>query len=215
MQRDQGHSGSDGTQVRSPAQHSGLRSQHCCTCGLGRNWQLWLGSDPCPWNCIGHGVAKKRKKKKKKGRKKNSGLKKVEIDKRSYEKFRPNFIGARVAGGSKNKRQMPMLIIWGGWAGSLNGMRAGSDKWVRWKGWSAHPLGGTACSRDHVLLLRAPQKWQLVCGFFLYLVHNCPDRPWVQLFLVPYSFFVFCCRRRHLPRCKHSSEKAQVLTYLN
>ena len=35
----------------------------------------------------------------------------------------------------------------------------------------------------------------------------------VQLFLIPYSFFVFCLRevrRRHLSRCKHCSKESQV-----
>ena len=34
----------------------------------------------------------------------------------------------------------------------------------------------------------------VLCGFwvFLYLVHNLPQLH-MQLFLIPYSFFVFCC----------------------
>ena len=34
--------GSTGLNVRSPAQHSGLRIQHCCSCGLGRDCGLDL-----------------------------------------------------------------------------------------------------------------------------------------------------------------------------
>ena len=42
LQRNWQHIGSTGTQVHSPAQHSGLRIWHCRSCGLGRNcaWAL-------------------------------------------------------------------------------------------------------------------------------------------------------------------------------
>ena len=52
-------------------------------------------------------------------------------------------------------------------------------------------------------------SWVLV---FLYLiVHNLPNCTCTQLFLVPYiSFFVFCCWRRCLSRCKPCSKGAQV-----
>ena len=38
----------------------------------------------------------------------------------------------------------------------------------------------------------------------------CPNFACTQLFLVPHSFFVFCCLRRHLSRCKHCSKGPQV-----
>ena len=61
-QRDRWHLGSAGTQVWSPAWHSGLRIQSCCHFGLGRNYS----SDLIPGlgNSICLGVAKKEKKKK-------------------------------------------------------------------------------------------------------------------------------------------------------
>ena len=37
----------------------------------------------------------------------------------------------------------------------------------------------------------------------------CPNCSCTQLFLVPYSFFVFCCSRRCLSRCKHCSTAAK------
>ena len=59
---DRQHLGSPETQVQSPTQHSGLRNQHCHSCGLGCNCSLHLGPDSgTPY------AAKKDKKKKKKG----------------------------------------------------------------------------------------------------------------------------------------------------
>ena len=64
VQQDRWHLWSAGTQVQSPAQHSGLRIWCCCSYGLGSN----CGSDqiPGPRTFICQGVAKKEKKKKKK-----------------------------------------------------------------------------------------------------------------------------------------------------
>ena len=56
--------GSTGTQVRSPARHSGLRMWHCHSCSLGL--QLHLKSDLWPGNCMCLEAAKKKKKKKQK-----------------------------------------------------------------------------------------------------------------------------------------------------
>ena len=80
--------------------------------------------------------------------------------------------------------------------------------------WSAHPFGGAVCRRqvsysalapDTLLLLSALWKWQLgfelFCIFLPIIFPNCTR---TQLFLVPYSFFVFCCLRC-LPRCQHCS----------
>ena len=38
----------------------------------------------------------------------------------------------------------------------------------------------------------------------------CPNCACTQLFLVPHSFFVLCCSRRNLSRCKHCSKGFQV-----
>ena len=58
MQWDQQCLCSAGTQVRSPAQHSGLKDP------VLHRFQLWFGSDHQPRNSICYGVAKKEKKKK-------------------------------------------------------------------------------------------------------------------------------------------------------
>ena len=49
VQQDKQHLGSNGTQVRSPAQHSGLRIQPCRSCCLVRGFGLdpWPGSSVC------------------------------------------------------------------------------------------------------------------------------------------------------------------------
>ena len=65
-----------------------------------------------------------------------------------------------------------------------------------------------------LLLLPALQKWHLGFGgqfffFFLFylLVQNLPV--YAQLFVVPYSFFVFCSSRRGVSRCKRCSTEAE------
>ena len=86
--------------------------------------------------------------------------------------------------------------------------------------WSAHPSGGVEC-RGHAqypafapnawFLLPALQKWQLGFLVFVYLLSRiCPNCACTQLFLVPYSVFVFCSLRRYLSRCKHCSKGSQV-----
>ena len=53
-------------------------------------------------------------------------------------------------------------------------------------------------------LFQALQKWQL--GFlmpFYLLSRICPNCACTQLFLVPFSFFAFCCSRRDVSRYKH------------
>ena len=57
----------------------------------------------------------------------------------------------------------------------------------------------------------APQKQQL--GFWLFCILwliICPNCGCMQFFLVSCSFFVFCCSRRCLSRCQHSSQGPQV-----
>ena len=62
--------------------------------------------------------------------------------------------------------------------------------------------------RGTLLVLLTPQKWQLGFLVFLYLVaHNLPQ---LHMHAVIFSFFVFCCSRRRLSRCKHCSQGAWV-----
>ena len=60
-QLNQWHLGSTGTQVQSPAQHSGLRIQCCRSCGLGCN--CGLNPDPGPETPHASGWPKRKKKK--------------------------------------------------------------------------------------------------------------------------------------------------------
>ena len=54
----------------------------------------------------------------------------------------------------------------------------------------------------------------LFLGFFGLFVSYCPEfAPTMhahRYFLIPYSFFVLCCLRRCLSRCKHCSKGSQV-----
>ena len=63
-----------------------------------------------------------------------------------------------------------------------------------------------------LLLLPVLQKWQV--GFFwsfcILLSIICPNCQCMQLFLVPYCFFVFCFSRRCLSRCKHCGKGSRV-----
>ena len=67
-----------------------------------------------------------------------------------------------------------------------------------------------AFAPNTLFLLLALRKWQL--SFFVFCIFLsiiCPKYTCTQLFLVPYSFFVFCCSRRCLSRCKHCSTVAK------
>ena len=68
----------------------------------------------------------------------------------------------------------------------------------------------TGCMCNIPVLLPAFQKWQL--GFWSFCVLSIihPNCTYTLLFLLPYSFFVFCCSRRHLSRCKHCKKGPQV-----
>ena len=59
--------------------------------------------------------------------------------------------------------------------------------------------------RRALFLLPASQKWQVgFWSFCIFLLIICPNiAACMQLFLVPYSFFVLCCLKRRWSRCKH------------
>ena len=82
-------------------------------------------------------------------------------------------------------------------------------------------LGGVLCRRhtqssafapNTLSLLQAPQK--LAVGLFGLFVsfgsRICPNCACAQLLLVPCSFFVFCCSKRDVSRCRHCSIAARV-----
>lgn len=83
--------------------------------------------------------------------------------------------------------------------------------------WSACPLGGAVC-RDHVQLPAfAPGSSEVALGlwpFCILLFSLCLNCPCVWLFLVLYSFFIFCCWGRHLSRskCRRSKPVSVVLS---
>ena len=66
------------------------------------------------------------------------------------------------------------------------------------------------CSQHPVFALGSSK---VAVGFFGLFVsfgsRICPTGACTQLFLVPYSFFVFCCSRRGVSRCKHCSTSAK------
>ena len=65
-------------------------------------------------------------------------------------------------------------------------------------------LGGWGgCMTSTLLLFPTLQKWQLGFLVFSYFVaHDLPQLARMQLFLVPYCFFVFCSWRRRVSRYK-------------
>ena len=78
----------------------------------------------------------------------------------------------------------------------LNGVRVRMNVWFgldRCLGWSASPLGGAVC-RDHAQYPGRLRSGSWVFGLFVSCSYfaNCICR---QLFLVSYSFFIFCCLR--------------------
>ena len=93
-----------------------------------------------------------------------------------------------------------------------------------WLGGFAHPLGGAVCrgpaqypafAPDTLFLLPAPQKCQLCFwSLCILLFIICPNCACTQLFLVPYSFFVFCCLRRRVFGRKQCSKGPQVTACL-
>ena len=139
--------------------------------------------------------------------------------------------------GNKNKQQVPLLSPWvgrggeGGQADSLYGARVAMCPWVRSEGqlrWFAHPFGGVVCRGHEQYPAFAPSSSDMAVGWLLgRFVFGCffwyfcfllslvyPNCAHIQLFLAPYSFFVFCCRRRRLSRSKHCSEGSQVPYHL-
>ena len=124
----------------------------------------------------------------------------------------------------KTSNSFPGLLSSGGQAGSLYGMRVGVCPGMRtegWFRWFVHPLGSVVCRGRVQYPAFAPGTSKVAAGFlvwvFLFLffsylvVQNLPNCTCMQLFLVPYSFFLFCCLRRCLSRYKHYCKRSYVL----
>ena len=144
----------------------------------------------------------------------------IEADQRPEQKFRQAFTGApAIAGSRENKQQIPLPAPRGGWAGSFYGVRIGVKPGTML---SARGMHSTLLLLPMVFFAPTLQKWQLgVLVFFFFLVISCllyricPNFTHTQLFLVPYSFFVFYCLSRCLSRCKHCHKGSQMPAFLN
>ena len=105
---------------------------------------------------------------------------------------------------------MSLLSPWVRWAGFLSGVSVDGRGLVG-LGWPAILWGSLLRLQ---LLLPALQKWQL--GFELWILFIiCSNLTCVQSYLVPYHFFIFCCSRRLLFRCKHCRKGSLVSAFLN
>ena len=95
-------------------------------------------------------------------------------------------------------------------------------KWGRgvqglsWRGGlgGTQPSRGIVCRRQAQYPVLAPSSSEAAVGVFwsfhILLSVICPQYTCLQVFLVPYSFFVFYCSRRCLSRCKRSRKGSQV-----
>ena len=133
---------------------------------------------------------------------------------RPNKKFRQGFTGvSAAAGGAKTNK----LASKGGGDSKLFLMlgegrgvpRVGLEGWLRS---FANPLGGDVRSGHVQYPAFAPGSSKVAVGFGfpfsgLFFLIFCPEfvpaAHATQLFLVPYSFFVSCCPRRGVSRCKH------------
>ena len=102
----------------------------------------------------------------------------------------------------------------------LYGVRVGVCLGIRpeeWLRWFAHPfLGGVVCRGHTQYPVFAPGSSEVALGLFVsflvsvYLLSRiCPKCPCMQLFLMPSSFFVFCCSKTGLSRCKRGCTAAK------
>ena len=108
-------------------------------------------------------------------------------------------------GASTSNRSPCSFPSWGqGWrAGPLYGVRVGAGQGLGPEGWprcSAHRCSSALC-RDHTPYPSSPVEF-FVFSFII--------NPNLACISVPYNFFVFCCWRRLLSRCKHSSKGPQI-----
>ena len=87
--------------------------------------------------------------------------------------------------------------------------------WLKgWLRWIPHPSGGVEC-RGHVhyptfapnplLLLLRSGSW--VFGLFVSFGPKFAPAAYAHSYFHSHSFFVFCCWRRSLSRCKHCSKE--------
>lgn len=93
-------------------------------------------------------------------------------------------------------------------------------EWLRWFAKFANHFGGVDCRGEEQYLDFAPGSLKVAVGlfcffaffFFLifsYLIIQSLPQPCMELFLVSYSFLVFCGSKSYLSRCKPCSTAAK------
>ena len=124
------------------------------------------------------------------------------------KKFREGFIEASVGTGRSENNSFPCPLP-----------KVGASWFLIWSKGSVHRSGRkgslSVLSNLSVVLsveaMHSTLLFRSVSRVFLYLFCPiCPNYASIQLFLVSYSFFVFCCSRRCLSRCKHYVTAAKV-----
>ena len=87
-----------------------------------------------------------------------------------------------------------------------------SRGWAGGVGWFAYPLDCGVCRVCAQYPAFAPGSSKVafgIFGLFVSFVQNLPQLHIHAFILVPYSFFVFCCLKRGVSRCKHCSPLAK------
>ena len=132
------------------------------------------------------------------------------------KKFRQGFIGPAAAWQRENK-QVPLLVhspegasLFLRWSDSTGMSRVRPERCLRC---FANPSGGGVEWRRICTSLAAKtcfysrlfksRSWIFLVTFVSFVSRICSNCSCTQLFLVPNSFFVFCCWRRSMSRCKH------------
>ena len=114
---------------------------------------------------------------------------------------------------SKNRQQVPCWRRAG--ACSQHGLRVEVRPGVGLEGrlrWFAHLLGHGVCRMNAQYPAFAPGSSKVafgIFGLFVSFVQNLSQLHTHAFISVPYSFFVFCCLRRGVSRCKHCSPLAK------
>ena len=128
--------------------------------------------------------------------------------------FRQGFTGASAA----SRGEQVCLLVCSqrrGGACSQRGLRVEVCQGVGlegWPGWFAHPLGCGVCRVRAQYPAFAPGSSKVafwIFGLFVSFVQNWPQLHIHAFILAPYSFFVFCCLKRGVSRCKHCSPLAK------
>ena len=118
------------------------------------------------------------------------------VDQGPDEKWEKALLGPLLQQEEQASSRSPCSLPKKGWAGFLGGgWGEGSRGWATgWLGCFARPFGDAAMQGHAQYPALAPGFSEMAVefsGLFVSFVHNSPHCPCRQLFLVPYSFFVF------------------------